>query len=65
MARRQVTNAKGEVVGQIDDQPKQVIAYDAKGKRIGRFDKKTNTTFDAGGREIGKGDQVRRGLFKL
>lgn len=60
MARTKVTGAKGKVVGEIDDQPNQSIAYDEKGRRMGRFDKKSNMTYDATGKDIGKGNQLKK-----
>ncbi len=60
MARTKVMNSKGKAVGEIDDQPKQAIAYDEKFKRLGRFDKKTNMTFDAAGKEMGKGNLLKK-----
>lgn len=60
MARTKVTNPKGKVVGEIDDQPNQAIAYDEKGKRMGRFDKKGNITYDAAGKDLGKGNQLKK-----
>ena len=60
MARLRVDDSKGNKIGEIDDQPKQQIAYDARGKRAGRFDKQKNSTFDAAGKEIGKGNQLKK-----
>ena len=64
MARRQVTDKDGKQIGTIDDQPKQAIVYDLAGKRVGRFDKNQNVTFDAGGAEYGKGDLIKKLLAR-
>ncbi|MBI4817858.1 MAG: hypothetical protein HY791_16475 [Deltaproteobacteria bacterium] len=65
MARREVKDKQGAKVGAVDVQPNQTVAYDANGKRIGRFDKKLNTTFDGAGVELGKGDLIMTRVFKL
>jgi hypothetical protein len=58
MARELVKNAKGKPIGSIEDRGKEILAFDEKGKPRARFDRQQNVTFDAGGNELGKGNQL-------
>ncbi|MCC7386276.1 MAG: hypothetical protein IT384_30815 [Deltaproteobacteria bacterium] len=60
MARDEVKDGKGKLLGLLEDRGKEILAFDAAGRPKARFDKQKNITFDAGGKEIGKGNQLMR-----
>ena len=57
MARRNVKNFYGKIIGSVEDDARNnVIAKDKYGKIICRFDKTQNVTKDVYGKIIGTGD---------
>ena len=53
-----VKDANGRTLGYQVERGSQVIAEDASGAVIGRYDKNTNKTFDKSGRARYTGDQT-------
>ncbi len=62
MSREEIKDARGKLVGVIEDKGKEVLALDASGRRKARFDKQQNVTYDAAGNELGKGNQLLKVL---
>jgi hypothetical protein len=56
MARQKLSNSWGRTIGYIDDKPDEQQAFDASGRRVGRYDKKTNKTYGTSGRRVGTGN---------
>ncbi len=56
----QVLKAKnGKTLGKIKEGPTgKFVAFAANGKRLGRYESKTDTTFGANGGRVGKGNQL-------
>lgn len=56
MARQRLSDSSGHTLGYIDDRPNEQQAFDASGRRVGRYDKKANKTYDASGKTVGTGN---------
>ena len=56
MARQTLKDKSGHVQGHIDDRVSEQVGVDSKGRRVGRYDKKTNKTYDSGGHVVGTGN---------
>jgi hypothetical protein len=55
-----ITDQCGRTLGRIRDQGPSLDIVDAEGRRLGRYDKRTDLTTDAAGRTIGRGNQLAR-----
>jgi len=53
-------DSKGRKLGRSFEDPNKIIMYDSNGSVLGRYDKKSNTTFDSHGRRIGTENQLTR-----
>ncbi len=58
MARLDIRDRVGHRIGWIDDRDNEQVAYSATGHRLGRYDKRTNTTYDAVGHRVGTGNHL-------
>lgn len=47
-----IRDARGSLIGRIDDDDHGSRAYDARGSYIGRYDRKVNHTYDNTGRVV-------------
>lgn len=65
MGSEYLKDRSGRTIGRIEDRTQEQILYDATGRRAGRYDKKTNRTFDASGRTAGTGNSLTALLVRL
>lgn len=58
MARQYLRDLANLLLGSIEETVNEKVGYDARNRRVGRYDKRTNKTYDASNRLVGSGDQL-------
>jgi hypothetical protein len=58
MARQYLRGRTNLLLGSIEETANDKVGYDARNLRVGRYDKRSNKTYDASNRLIGSGDQL-------
>ncbi len=58
MARQYLRDRSNLLLGSIEETANDRTGYDARNFRVGRYDKRSNKTFDASNRLVGSGDQL-------
>jgi hypothetical protein len=58
MARQYLRDRSNLLLGSIEETANERVGYDARNLRVGRYDKRSNKTFDASNRLVGSGDQL-------
>ena len=58
MARQYLRGRSNLLLGSIEETANDKIGYDAQNRRVGRYDKRTNKTYDVSNRLVGSGDQL-------
>jgi hypothetical protein len=58
MSRQYLRDRSNLLLGSIEETANDRTGYDAHNRRVGRYDKRSNKTFDASNRLVGSGDQL-------
>ena len=58
MARQYLRDRSNLLLGSIEETANDRTGYDAQNLRVGRYDKRSNKTYDASNRLVGSGDQL-------
>jgi YD repeat-containing protein len=56
MSSHYLKDRTGRTVGRIEDHGNEQVVFDASGRRVGRYDKRANKTYDLSGRMVGSGN---------
>ena len=62
--RERLTNSSGSTIGYLDDQGSRIYLYSSSLTKLGYYDKNSNTTYNASGSSIGKGNLLTMLLNK-
>jgi YD repeat-containing protein len=63
MSDQIIRDPSGRTIGRIAESNTEKVAYDASGCRVGRYDKRTNRTYDASGRMVSSAGDVLSSLL--
>lgn len=58
MAKQDIRDRTGHRIGWLDDRANEQVAFNSVGHRLGRYDKRNDTTYDSSGRRVGTGNQL-------
>lgn len=64
MSTTYLRNSDGKVIGQIRNQGGKIYLFNRNGKRMGWYDPKNNTTFDANGNVVARNSNILVALLK-
>ncbi len=56
MSRQYLRAPNGQLLGWIDDRGNELVGFNANAHRVGRYDKRTNATYDENCHRIGSGN---------
>ena len=56
--RQEIHDRSGKRIGSIEDRTGEQVAYDASGRRVGRYNKSSDTTYDTSGRKFSDGNML-------
>jgi YD repeat-containing protein len=65
MPRQYLKDKTNRTIGSIDETAIEKVAYDAHNRRNGRYDKRSNKTYDGSNRLVGSGDQLSALIVKV